>query len=153
MAEGYWLWAAIRAVKSKVGLGRTFDQLSEVDDTLTRADWERSVGEARAALANRASEVTMPLNRRPVAGEWATMTTKKASGFMQHVDVWVRDRDTGLIESRPYTIKTDTLRSRQSVVREAQLRFQAAIDANPNDYPEDIMAVQYTGTYQLVPEV
>jgi len=150
MAAGYWLWAAIRAVKSKTGLARAFEAIREVDGSITEADWQSAVGQARAALANRLAEVTRPLNRRPVTGEWLPMDTKRQTGFLQHVDVWVRDRDTGLIEARPYTIRGSTLRSRQSVVNEARDRFQGAIDSEPDDYPEDIVAVQYTGTYEMI---
>lgn len=146
------LWAAIRALKSKIGTGVGLAHLREVMPEVTDAQWSHAVGQARAALANRAVELTRPLNRRPIAGEISTMTTKNRTGFLQHVDVHIRDQDTGAIEVRPYSIRTDTLRSRQSIVNEARERYQAAIDRDPGNYPEEILAVAYSGTYEMIPE-
>jgi hypothetical protein len=146
------LWAAIRALKSKIGTGVGLGHLRQIMPEITDSQWASAVGEARAALAHRAAELTRPLNRRPTAGEIAVRTTKGATGFWQHVNVYVRDSDTGGVEVRPYTIRTDALRSRQSVVNEAQTRYQASIDEDPENYPEEVLAVAYTGTYQLIPE-
>lgn len=148
---GLPLWAAIRALKSKIGTGVGLAQLREIMPEVTDAEWARAVGEARAALAARTLEATRPLNRRPFGAEILPKDTRGATGFWQHVDIYVRDLDTGLIEIRPYTIKTDTLRSRQSIVNEAKRRYQEAIDRNPGDYPEEVLQATYEGTYQLTP--
>jgi hypothetical protein len=148
------LWWAIRTLKSKIGTGVGLSNLRELMPEITDAQWARAVGEARASLALRTAELTRPLNRRPSGPlEILPRDTKGATGYWQSVDVYVRDNDTGTLEVRPYTIRTDTLRSRQSVVNEAKQRYQEAIDADPDNYPEEILGVAYTGTYELIPKV
>ena len=146
------LWAAIRTVKNRIGTWKGFEQYKALDPSVTRSQWASTIGEARAALANRVGELSRPLGRIPTQAEVTLYATKRASGYMQQVEVYVLDRDTGLLGSRPYVVKTDTLRSRQFIVNEARSRFQAAIDANPGEYPEDIVGVAYVGTHLMVPK-
>ena len=145
------LWAAIRTVKSRLGTWAGYDKFSEIAPEVTRAEWARAIGEAKQAMTMRAQELTRPLNRRPLMSEVARYTSVRQTGFLQQIDVYVRDRDTGLIESRPYTIKARALRSRQSVVNEGLRRYEEAIASNPEDYPEDVLGAAYVGTYELVP--
>lgn len=147
----FHLWAAIRTVKAKIGTWVGYDTYSEFDPELSREQWAEAIGQARAALNNRIDELTRPLNRRPVQGEITPMTTKGPRGFLQQIEVYVRDNDTGLVDSRYYTVKTQTLRSRQFIVNEGLQRYQAAIDANPGDYPEEILGAAYIGTHQMTP--
>lgn len=148
----FHLWAAIRTVKEKIGTWNGYARYSELDPTLTREEWATSVAQARAALANRVAEVTRPLNARPVGHEIQQYDSKRATGYMQQVEVYVRDRDTGIIESRHYAVKSDTLRSRAWVVSEAWSRYQGAIDKDPEGYPEDIVGVGYVDTYFMTPK-
>lgn len=147
----FHVWAAIRTIKSKIGTWVGYDTYSEFDPELTRGEWAEAIGQARAALANRTAELTRPLNRRPVAGEITRMDTKGPSGYLQQIEVYVRDNDTGLVDSRYYVVKTQTLRSRQFIVNEGLSRYQAAIDAKPDEYPEEIIGAAYIGTHQMVP--
>ena len=147
----FHLWAAIRTIKSKIGTWVGYEAYSEIDPDLSRGDWAEAIGQARAALVNRTEELTKPLNRRPVGLEITPMPTKGPSGYLQQIEVYVRDNDTGLVDSHYYTIKTKTLRSRQFVVNEGIQRYQAAIDANPGDYPEEILGAGYIGTHLMTP--
>lgn len=149
--SSYALWAAIRTVKSRIGTWVGFAQAAEAGLDVDRSEWATWIGQARAALANRDLEITRPLNRRPVAGEIVAYTSKRATGFLQHVDIFVQDTDTGLIEARPYTIRTDTLRSRQSIINEAVDRYQRAIAENPENYPEEVVDASYAGTFEMTP--
>jgi hypothetical protein len=145
------LWAAIRTVKSKLGTWSGYERFQAIAPEVTRAEWARAVGEAKQAIANRTAEMIRPLNRRPVGPEISRYTSVRQTGFLQQLDIYVRDTSTGLIETRPYTIKTRALRSRQSVVNTGLQRYQDAIDANPDDYPEEVLGAAYVGTYELVP--
>lgn len=145
------MWAAIRTVKSKVGTWVGFQQAREAGLDVNRSDWARHIGEARAALANRLGELSRPLNRRPVGTEIQQYTTVRQSGFLQHIDVFVRDLETGAVEARPYTIRTRDLRSRISVINEGLERYRNAIASDPDLYPEEVLGASYTGTYQMVP--
>lgn len=148
------LWAAIRTVKSKLGTWVGFEQYSELDDTITRDDWARAIGQARAALANRIGELTRPLNRRPLRGtpEVTPYTAKRATGFMQYVDVYVIPREGGEPEVRPWSMRTDTLRSRQAVVNAAWARYEAATLPEGTFEGETVVGVGYAGTVEFIPE-
>lgn len=146
----FHVWAAIRTIKDKIGTWAGFDKYQEFDPDVTREEWASAIGQARNALANRNEEITRPLNRRPVGAEITPYTVKRGGGYLQQIEVFVKDRDTGLVESRPYVVKTDTLRSRQFIVNEGLSRYQNAVDTNPADYPEEILGAAYVGTHQLI---
>lgn len=144
------IWAAIRTVKSKVGTWVGYEKYREADPSMTREDWARAIGEARAAIAHGIAETSRPLGRRPTGDEIQPITRKTGTGYWQQVEIYVRDRDTGIVGTRHYTIRGDSVRSRISVVNEAMDRYQSAIDTNPDDYPEDIAGAAYVGTYQIM---
>lgn len=153
------LWAAIRTVKGKIGTWVGYEQYSEVDPSITRQQWANAIGQARAALANKVGEVTRPLNRRPVPGEITPYTlpkgragTVRASGFLQYADIYVRDAQTGVVTSRPWAVRTDTLRSRQSIVTEGLSRYEAASLPGGTFEGEEVLGASYAGTVQFIPE-
>lgn len=147
------LWAAIRTVKDKVGTWVGFEAYKELDPTITRESWAEAVGSARAALANKAAELTRPLNRRPTGSEITAYPSRRATGFMQSVEVFVRDIDTGLVESRFFNVRSDTLRSRQSIVNAALSRFSDIQSTDPGSVPGEIIGAAYTGTFQMTPRL
>lgn len=144
-------WAAIKTVKNgmsgRAGLAAARAGGVKIQD----ATWFRMVGEVRASLSSQIHEVTKPLNRKPLGDEIKTMTSRKATGFIQYVDIMVKDRDTGLTALRPYAVRVKELRSRQSIVKEALTRFVSAINDNPSDYDEQVLGAVYTATYQMNP--
>lgn len=147
------LWAAIRTVKSKIGTWNGYNEYREFDPSISREAWAEAIGSARAALANKAAELTRPLNRRPVAGEITAYPSRRATGFMQSVEVFVRDIDTGLVESRFFNVRSDTLRSRQFIVDKALARFSDIQDTDPGSIPGEIIGAAYTGTFQMTPRL
>lgn len=152
MMVSFHLWAAIRTVKDRIGTWNGYNRYAELDPTITREEWATSIAQARAALANRIDELTRPLSARPTGTDITVYDSKKARGYMQQVEIFVRDRDTGLVEPRHYVLKTDSLRSRAWVVNEALSRYQVAVDSNPEDYPEDILGAAYVGTHLMKPK-
>lgn len=145
------LWAAITTIKSKVGTWVGYEIAREADPNLTRQAWGTAIGQARAALANRIGEVTRPLNRRPVAGEITPYASRTATGFMQYVDVYTRDRDTGVVSPTPFAIRTDTLYSRQKVLTMALARYEAAALPDGTFEGEIIVGAAYAGTVEFIP--
>src|SRR5258706_12667642 len=118
MAQPFPLWAAIRTVKTNIGTWAGYEQYASVDATITRARWSTHIGAARAAIANRVLEITRPLNRRPLLGtpEVVAYPSRVATGFMQYIDIYVQDAQTGVVTPRMWSMRTDTLRSRQAVI-------------------------------------
>lgn len=144
-------WAAIRTVKERIGTWKGFERYREIDPTITREQWSTAIGDARAALAGKVLEITKSLNRLPTPNEMTPYHVVKSSGYMQQVEVFVKDRDTGLIETRFWSLKTDTLRSRGWAVNKAIDAYTTATQENPEDYPEEILGAVYTGTRILTP--
>lgn len=148
----YAFWAAIRTVKSKIGTWVGYDRLVSSGYEISKTEWASWVGQAQAAIANRSSELVKPLNRIPSGpGDIFPYESKRATGFMQSVEISVRDRQTGIEEIRFYTFRGDTLRSRGRVVADAVARYREAAATNPDDYPEEILAAWYSGTFQMMP--
>lgn len=145
------LWAAIRTVRSRLGTWVGFERYAALDPTVTRDQWAVAVGQARAALANRVGELTRPLNRRPVPGEITPYTSRTARGFMQYIDVYVRDRETGQVRAQPWAMRTDTLISRQAAVNQALSRYEAATLPEGTFEGEVIVGASYAGTVEFLP--
>lgn len=71
---------------------------------------------------------------------------------MQYVDVYVRDRETGVVEARPWAMRTDQLRSRQSVITSALARYEAATLPEGTFEGEQIIGAAYAGTVEMIPQ-
>jgi hypothetical protein len=146
------LWAAIRTVKSRIGTWAGYDIYASADPSITRADWARNIGQARAALANRVLEATRPLNRRPSGpNEIHPYEAPRARGFMQYVDVYVKPAHGGPAEARPWAIRTDTLMSRRKAINLALSRFEAATLPDGTFEGEVVLDAGYAGTFEFVP--
>lgn len=149
---GFRVWAAIRTVKSKIGTWQGFEHFRALDPSITRESWARAVGEARAAIANSVQESVRPLNRRPLPSEITRYTSKGATGFLQYVKIYTRDRETGIVGQSFWTMKTDTLKSRQSVVNAGWSRYEAATLPEGTFEGEEVIGAEYAGTVEMFPE-
>lgn len=146
------LWAAIKTVKSRVGTWRGFEEVTAIDPTISRSTWATLVGQARAALSNKVAEVTRPLNRRPLPGEITPYASRGGkTGFMQYVDVYVRPAHGGPIETRPWAMRTDSLRSRGFAVTNALARYEAATLPEGTFEGEVVVGASYAGTVEFTP--
>ena len=142
------LWAAIKVVKGGMSANEGLQILKAQGMGVRRQDWLSLVREVKAAIAANALETMQPLDRAPFTSEWKVMTTATATGFMQYIDVWVKDRDTGEIRIRPFSIRTDDLLTRADAVATAIDRMESSMDF----YGERILGAVYTSTYVLVPK-
>lgn len=152
MASGFPLWAAIRTVKTRIGTWQGFAHFAALDPSITREAWARAVGEARAAIANSVQEVTRPLNRRPLPGEITRYTSRTKTGYLQYAKIYTRDRETGLVSENYWSMRTDTLRSRQSVLTAGLSRYEAATLPEGTFEGEEIVGAEYAGTVEMIPE-
>lgn len=145
------LWAAARTLKGKIGIARGFEIASRLNPALTEEEWRTAIADARQVLRNRANELSRNLAAKPKAGEINPFRVKNPGGYFQQVEVFVQDRDTGEIEARPFSYRTDTLKARFKVAKEVWDIFQKAIDEQPEQYRETILSVAYVGTHELLP--
>ena len=113
--------------------------------------WYQMVGQVRSSLAGQLDEVTRPLGQRPGQHEIGGLGAKNARGYLQYIDIMVKDRETGVVSVRPYAVRTGSLLRRGQVVAKGLAAFQAAISENPDDYDEQVLGAVYTATYQFVP--
>jgi hypothetical protein len=110
--------------------------------------WYRLVGEMQAMLASREGIYDEPINLRPVASEIQTWTTNKARGYIQQVEVLVRERATGQIISVPFSVSGRSLVSRRNAISQA---LDVYSDDNAQRYNQQILGAVYTGTYEARP--
>jgi hypothetical protein len=143
--------AAIKAVKSGLSANAGYRSFQAAGGSIARATWLRTVGEVRRTLSNQLDEASRPLNRRPVASEITPISTKTRSGYIQQVDVYVRNRDTGEVESRPFSWRTQVLVTRQAAVNEALAAFDTGVTGSPDRFNETVLGATYTSTLQLNP--
>jgi hypothetical protein len=111
--------------------------------------WYRLRGELEAMVAAREGIYNEPQHLRPTAQEIQQWSTTNAKGYVQQVEVLVRERETNTVISVPYSAMSNLLRSRQAIVREALSVYS---DSNAEKYNQQILGAVYTGTYQAVPE-
>jgi hypothetical protein len=110
--------------------------------------WYKLTGELQAMLAAREGIYDEPINRRPVASEIQRWDTAKAKGYIQQVEVLVRDRSTGEIMSIPFSVTGRTLVARSTALAKA---LEVYGGENLKKYPQQLLGAVYTGTYQAVP--
>jgi hypothetical protein len=100
-------------------------------------------------MAAREGVYNEPQHLRPTAAEIQQWSTTNAKGYVQQVEVLVRERETNTVISVPYSSMGQILRSRQAVVREALGVYS---DSNAQKYNQQILGAVYTGTYQAIPQ-
>jgi hypothetical protein len=115
---------------------------------LANQSWYRLVGEIQASLADREGIYDEPLNLRPVASEIKTWSTAKAKGYIQQVEVLVRDKGTGQIISVPFSVQGRSLVSRRNAISQA---LDVYSDDNAERYNQQVLGAIYTGTYEARP--
>jgi hypothetical protein len=145
------MWAAIKAVKAGMSGRAGLAAARAAGTRIADSTWYQMIGEVRRSLANQIDEVTRPLGQRPGQHEIGGLQTKTARGYIQYIDVMVKDRETGAVNVRPYAVRTGSLLRRGQVIKRGLEAFQSAVDLNPGEYDEQVLGAVYTATYQLVP--
>lgn len=145
--EGYPLGAVLGSINAGMSASAGLAAYRSAGGEVRTQTWYRLHGEAQAMLAGEVSEAAKPLNRLPTSDEITTWTTSTAAGFMQRVEVFVRDRATGEVTSKPWSTVGPGVVSRGAAV-EAAL---GAYEDNAGDYDEQVLGAAYVGTHELVP--
>lgn len=144
------VWAVLDAIGSGQSASASLKGYRAAGGEVRTQTWYRLFGEVQGALGNRLSEASAPLHRRPAQEEVTQWSTRNAAGFLQQVEVLVRDRATGEVSARPFSVTGDQLRSRGSVISEALDVFAGGVEDGP--YEEQILGAVHVGAYELVPE-
>lgn len=146
------LGAAIRTVKEglsgRAGLRAFRDGGGRINDST----WFKLVGQARRAISETLDEATRPLSRRPRGDEVTQIASRRRTGYWQQVEVFYRDRQTGLVESAPFVLRSQGLFTRQAVIDFAVSEWQAGSSGTPNPDDHEVLGAAYVSTLELVPE-
>ena len=113
------------------------------------AVWYKLYAEQKASVDKIGSETTAPLSSTPVASEIVPMTTKRATGYLQTMDIYARLKGTDVVVTRPFMITTSTLLSRGEALTQAMTTMQQAVDEER--YEEVLLGGVYTGTRAMTP--
>lgn len=141
------VWMAISAAKAGLSARAGLRAARDSGVSIRDSTWFRLFSNAKTAIAGASEEMSRPLDRRPVSSEIFTFDTKVGSGYLQHVNVYVRVRETGDVEVRPYSVTSDDLLRRGDVIDTAISAFSDAADR----YGEQVLGAAYTGTYIMIP--
>lgn len=126
---------------------RTLAALREAGHGINRQTFLKLWGEVAAGRASRPEEAARPLNAVPTGGELRTMTTRQATGVMQMVEVYLKDRQTGLVMSKNFSVTSPRgLRRADVVARAVELYSQ-----DDSRYPTTLLAAVHVGAYRLTP--
>lgn len=141
-----WVAAGIRAGLTAAAALRDYRAAGgAIRDTV----WRKLYAEQKASIGNQIEEVTAPLNATPNADEIFPMTTKRARGYLQTVDIYTRLKGTDIVTSRAFMLTTNTLMTRADALSTALTQMQQAADEGR--YDEVILGGVYTGTREMTP--
>lgn len=94
-------------------------------------------------------EMARDLRSVPSASEMTKMTTKRASGYLQTLDIYTRVKGTDVVSVRPFMFSTEQLMSRGEALTRALTMMQQAVDEER--YEEVLLGGVYTGTRVMQP--
>jgi hypothetical protein len=140
-------WALL-AIQEGWSASAGLDRFRAEGGHIANASWYKLTGEIQSSLQNRAGQYNEPLNLRPVGAEIKTWTTAKASGYIQQVEVLVREKATGEIISVPFSVTGRALVSRRNALQQALSVYS---DDNAKKYNQQVLGAVYSGTYQAIP--
>lgn len=144
---GVATWIAAQAAKAGKSANQAYEDLHAAGEGMRRATFLKLYASIQADLAQQAHEITQPLDIKPYASQIRAYDTKVQSGYMQYVDVYVRDQATGEVYSVPYGHRTDDLLTRADVIETALFNYSAHAES----YGQQILGATYTSTYLFVP--
>lgn len=141
------LSAVISSINAGLSATAGLRAYREAGGSVRTATWYRLHGEVQAAFSNTLSEAGRPGNRFPTEDELTPWSTVDATGYLQQVEVALRDRTTGEVYFKPFSVTGDVLLTRNAAVEEAIASYQEGAD----EYDEQVLGAVHVGAYELVP--
>jgi hypothetical protein len=140
-----------------IGEGATSDEsfrgYRKLGGNISADIWQRVWGEVENELSLGAIETGKPLNRIPQAEDILPMTTKRASGYLQQVQVIMTEAN-GEALTKTFSISTRQLVSRANAIRKAMQIMEEANETGTatEKYPDrEVKLAVYGGTYEMNP--
>lgn len=143
-------WVALRAIKDGLSANSALSAFRDAGGSIRRGTFLKLYSQLGEAVKARANEVTRPLESIPDQTEIKTISSAKASGYMQVVDVRYRIKGTDTVASRSYSVRGSDLITRGEAVQQALTSFQD--NADSSQY-EDMVVLGgfYVGSVQFDP--
>lgn len=141
-------WVALRAIKDGLSANSALSAFRDAGGSIRRLTFLKLYSQLGEAVKARANEITRPMESIPDQTEIKTISTAKASGYMQVVDVRYRIKGTDTVASRSYSIRSSSLITRGEAIQQALTVFQ---DNAANSQYEDMVTLGafYVGTIQF----
>lgn len=144
MANNVNPWA-VAAARGRMSANEALQQARAGGSGIRRQDFLTLVREIRGELESRTVGYDRRGDRRPYQREIGLFYGGQAGGYLQYVDIWVKDKETGEIYPRPYGLSTPDLMSHDDVIATALDRYSEHADA----YGETILGASYMATYLM----
>lgn len=138
---------ALEHARTGISANRAYQLFREAGGSLRRSTFLHAFKEARESPESLPTDLGRPLDTRPRAAEIQLFETKTGTGYLQEVDVWVRDRDSGEVYRVPASLPTEDLMTRGDVMATVLDKYQA----NAEKYREQIIGATYSTTYLMAP--
>lgn len=151
-------WFAWQTVKQGISANEALRMAQEAGFGIRRETFLKLVGEIKNQYANQLSEFDLPLNRRPQGAEVSQLSGSVATGYIQYVTIFVRNKVTGAVETLDRALRSQTLMSRQRALdlligkEEVNIAKAPAEGGTWGTMPDwQILGATYTATHQFVP--
>lgn len=160
MAEPNALWMAQWTVKHGLSANAGLRIAQEQGLGVRRSTWLQMIGHIKANAAVRVATFEALFIAMPQQTDIGKLPSKVSTNYVQYVDVYVRDKQTGLVSIKSRALQTDTLLSRDAAIQFIVDRERSAIasagfrgptwDTLPDSVVEGGI---YTATHQFDPNL
>lgn len=155
MAGEAWPRSLIhRLTETDLTASGALKEFREAGGKMRTQSWYRMWGEVENERSLMGIETGRPLHLKPTGDEIIPMTTRRAAGYMQRVQVVTRDAE-GNMATKTIDVRSKTLISRKNALRRAEGIVEGittSTDKGAEQYYHAVVTAFYGGTYELNPE-
>lgn len=113
--------------------------------------WGQLWRNTQSTIRNRETVASLPTNRRPTDDLFSPWATAKPDMYAYQVNVMVRDRDSGIVTSRPYTYFSRDRVTPNRAIADALNTYTDGIEESDEYASESIEGAVLTGLFKTVP--
>lgn len=155
MAKSAWPWGLINKLAgSDLSATAALREFRHAGGHMATSAWYRMWGEVQNELALGGIETGKNLNFRPEQHEVIRMTTVRASGYMQRVNVFAKNA-SGEVFTKTIDVRVSDLIARKNAIKRAVQtveNFDTSTVVSTGSDIQQVLGAVYAGTYELVPD-
>jgi hypothetical protein len=136
------------AINSGLSANKALQAYREGGGSVRNETFRSLYAAARQMLQQESDEATRPLNQRPQSNELTAMPTRNATGVLQRVALFVRDKGSNSVRTIFTDVKSDDGMTRGDAI-------QSALDDysdNADQYDEVVLSGVHVGSYRMSPQ-